>query len=108
MKPTRLTRKKRLESGAECYEMYRNEHMATWDTVSRALGVSTTTARLRAIAFARKFRKEWPPLEPGDARRRDSRWYKGELVGADLKGRYVAPGVIIANWDETLSAWDTL
>ena len=100
--------KEKLEFGEECYLAYQNTAGASWSLIGDLLGVSANYARSSAKAFRRKFRKAWPPLLPGDPRRRDSPYYTGPLEGADLAGRKVAPGIVIAPWHETLDKWDVL
>lgn len=98
----------KIEFGEKCYLRYQNNPDASWSSVADFFGVSACKARESAQAYRRKFRKAWPPLLPGDPRRKDARYYKGTLEGADLVGIKAAPGVIIAPWWETLDKWDVL
>jgi hypothetical protein len=98
----------KIEFGKDCYLHYQNHSGSSWSSVGDFFGVSANAARTAARFYRRKFRKAWPPLVPGDPRRKDARYYKGELEGADLVGIKVAPGVVIAPWYETLDKWDVL
>lgn len=98
----------KIEFGEKCYLRYQNTPEASWSSVGDFFGVSANAARTAARFYRRKFRKAWPPLVPGDPRRKDARYYKGSLEGADLVGIKAAPGVIIAPWWETLEKWDVL
>ena len=103
-----MPNQEKIEFGEKCYLRYQNNAQSSWSSVADYFGCSACKAREAAQAYRRKYRKAWPPLVPGDPRRKDARYYKGDLEGADLVGIKAAPGVVIAPWYETLDKWDVI